>query len=102
MACLLEQVVEAASQLTSTRVLCTPRQIVSDAVGDTFLKQRMSRDELKLLMTKLDPNCPADQIGEAFFSIHPDGGANILMQDFLDWASCTECNQSVGIARVAS
>jgi len=80
-ACLLEQVVEAASRLSGSRA-SVRRAFQKITAGHESL---LHRDELAQLLARLEPSFAPALLGEAMRGLEADAAGRIKIDDFLRW-----------------
>mmetsp|Transcript_43462 Transcript_43462/g.98630 ORF Transcript_43462/g.98630 Transcript_43462/m.98630 type:complete len:94 (-) Transcript_43462:79-360(-) len=81
-ACLLEQVVEAASRLSA------PRAVVRRAFeesGVDGLERLMGSNELADLLARLEPSLRVDQLLAVLRPLEAGPAGRIKLDDFLEW-----------------
>lgn len=84
-ACLLEQVVEAASRVS--RCSNRPGRALKGIIRSSLLEgQRFTKAELAALMVRLDPNFPTGQLASAVATLGLESDGRISLEEFIDWA----------------
>uniref|UniRef100_A0A7S1R7R4 Methenyltetrahydrofolate cyclohydrolase n=1 Tax=Alexandrium catenella TaxID=2925 RepID=A0A7S1R7R4_ALECA len=80
-ACLLEQVVKAASRLSGPRAAV--RQAFKEGMGS--LEGLMGSSELADLLARLEPTLPPDQLQAALRPLEASEAGRVKLDDFLSW-----------------